>query len=153
MVHVKIDLSNFPLTLTLCGKMEIFSNLASWAAGSPFQSKGFRRNTLETDFPFVIILVILAVNHFSVLYLLCFSTVVIKSKPERHPELHRALFRKAKEYHVSAFEKLLSFSKTTKSHIIACSQKRNNHTNHPFCSRVPFPPVTFPESGLELNLA
>lgn len=44
--------------------------------------------TLETDFPFVIILVILAVNHSSVLYLLCFSTVVIKSKPECHPELH-----------------------------------------------------------------
>lgn len=131
------------LAIWFLGLQEVLSSLK--ASGETL--------TLETDFPFVIILVILAVNHFSVLYLLCFSTVVIKSKPERHPELHRALFRKAKEYHVSAFEKLLSFSKTPKSHIIACSQKRNNHTNHPFCSRVLFPPVIFPETGLGLNLA
>lgn len=90
------------LAIWFLGLQEVLSSLK--ASGETL--------TLETDFPFVIILVILAVNHFSVLYLLCFSTVVIKSKPERHPELHRALFRKAKEYHVSAFEKLLSFSKT-----------------------------------------
>lgn len=52
--------------------------------------------TLGTDFPFVITLVILAVNHFSILYLLCFSTVVIKSNPERHIQLRRALFAEAK---------------------------------------------------------
>lgn len=109
--------------------------------------------TLKTDFPFVIIIVILAVNHFSVLYLLCFSTVVIKSKPECHPKLSRALFTKAKEYHVSAFDKLLSFSKTTKSHIIAFSQKYNNNTSHPFHSSVLFPPVTIPGTSLGLNLS
>lgn len=92
----------------------------------------------------MIIIVILAVNHFSVLYLLCFSTVVIKSKSECHPELSRALFTKAKEYHVSDFDKLLSLSKTTKSHIIAFSQKYNNNTSHPFHGSVLFPPVTFP---------
>lgn len=49
MVHVEINMSNFPLTLKLCGKIEIFSNLPSWAAGSPFQSRGFRRNPHTGD--------------------------------------------------------------------------------------------------------
>lgn len=67
---------------------------------------------LEIDFPFVIILAISLVNNFSVLHLLCFSTVVIKSKPEHHIEQSQALFAEAKEYHVSAFDTLWSFSKT-----------------------------------------
>lgn len=66
---------------------------------------------LETDFPFMII-VILAVHHFSALYLLCFSTVVIKSNPERQLELSWTLFAETKEYHVSAFDKLWMFLKT-----------------------------------------
>lgn len=150
MVHVKINLSSFPLTLKLCGKIETFSNLPSWAAGSPFQSGGFRRNTHTGD---RFSICGYSCNFSTFLSCICFSAGVIKSKPEHHPELHWALFTKAKEYHVSAFDKLLSFSKTTKSHIIAFSQKYNNHTIHPFHSSVPFPPVTFPETGLGLNLA
>lgn len=66
----------------------------------------------EADFPFMIILVILAVNRFSILYLRCFSTVVIKSKPECHIELSRTLVAGAKEYHVCAFDKIWTFLKT-----------------------------------------
>lgn len=65
---------------------------------------------LGIDFPFTIILVILAVNHFSILYLLCFSAVVIKAKPKRHIELSRTPFAEAKDHH--AFDKFWTISKT-----------------------------------------
>lgn len=112
---------------------------------------------LGIDFPFMIIRVILAVNHFSVLYLLCFSTVVIKSKPERHIELSQTLFAEAKERHAGAFDKLWTFCTFVPS-LTSFPSHRNtlagiNRIYCPFRGSVAFPPVIFSGTGIGLSLA